>query len=332
MQSALQAVQQMYNENLGGRLKKLEEPYETSFPNSQAFVVRIDGVAFSSFTSGIVKPFDVRLKDAMVAVTKDLAAKFTPCLAYHHSDEISLVYAAAMPTENDMFDDNGVRILKHVEDEAVEKVASDQSKIRKKRVVQREHMYSGRIQKLASVISSYASARLNYHLAQYDWSDRVPKVRERMMGHEAYFDGRVVPVPDLKTATECIFWRSNFDGFRNSISGIAQYHFKHSELQNKNLTQLLDMLSSKNVNVMETYGPKFLFGTWIKKEEYEVPVSELNLAPETAKHVGNQGVVVRRRFRTGSFNWADYSEEERIKFVASKYWPTGEGCPPKDMI
>ncbi|KAJ3025001.1 UNVERIFIED_CONTAM: hypothetical protein HDU68_007573 [Siphonaria sp. JEL0065] len=331
MQSALSAVQQMYNDDLGGRLKKLEAPYEASFPDSQPFVVRIDGVAFSTFTSGIVKPFDHRLKDAMVSVTKDLAVKFNPCLAYHHSDEISLVYAAAMPEKGDVYDDNGNKVVK--QEEEVEEERAVGAKTKKRRVVKKEHMYSGRIQKLASVISSYASARLNYHLAQHDWSDRSTKVQQRMTGHEAYFDGRVVPLPDLKTATECIFWRSNFDGFRNSVSGIAQHHFRHSELQNKNLPQLLELLSTKNVNVMQTYGPKYLFGTWIKKEEYEVPVHELNLSAEAAKHVEDKGSVIRRRMRTGCFNWADYSEESRIRFVACKFWPKEEdGGPPKEPL
>ncbi|ORY40140.1 hypothetical protein BCR33DRAFT_719544 [Rhizoclosmatium globosum] len=331
LKSALAAVTTMYTNDVGGRLKKIEDSFDAAPVSPESpFVVRIDGVAFSTFTHGIVKPFDFRLKDALVNTTLDLAAKFQPLLAFHHSDEISLLYPAANPLPSDTYDDNGVLVTPDTNPPA-----EDPSKKRRK-VNTKVHMYSGRIQKLASVISSYAAARFNYHLATYDWSDLSDKVRARMMGHEAYFDGRVVPVPDLKTAMECIYWRSNFDGFRNSVSGIAQHHFTHKELHSKNLTHLLDMLATKNVDVFETYGPKYLFGTWIKKETYHITQRELDLPPEAlalAKQKGSLDTpIVRKRYRAGCFNWAEYTEEERLQFVASKFWPEGERAPPKGEI
>ncbi|KAJ3091234.1 hypothetical protein HK100_007224 [Physocladia obscura] len=331
--TALAAVASKHTHELGTRLKALEAvaappPVAASTP----YVIRIDAVGFSVFTTGIAKPFDSRLKDAMVATTIDLVTKFQPIMAYHHSDEISLVYPAAMPAPNDSYSDSGEKIDPSVSI-VTEELSKDKRSKRVKTLPDKTHLYSGRIQKLASVVSSYASARLNFHLSTFDWEDCSLKVKERMKGHEAYFDGRVCPLPDLYTAMECIFWRSNFDGFRNSVSGIAQNYFKHSQLQNKNLPQLLEMLSSHhNIDVYEKYGPKYLFGTWIKKEEYTISLDQINLPPEALKHRKSDEPIVRRRFRSGSFNWADYSEEDRVKFLAAKTWPVYQNSPPMDPI
>ncbi|KAJ3223441.1 hypothetical protein HDU81_009200 [Chytriomyces hyalinus] len=330
--SALESLQSMYTQELGPRLKAIEDASDAPpVPASKPFVIRADGVAFSTFTRGLVKPFDYRLKDAMVATTVDLMARFQPLCAYHHSDEISLIYPAAMPDPLDNYDENGVLIpVMDVDSTDSTPLSDTTNKNKKQKHVEKTHMYSGRVQKLASVVASYASARLNYHLSLYDWSDRPDHVAARMKGHEAYFDGRVVPLPNMASAMDCIFWRSNFDGFRNSVSGIAQFHFSHSELQGKNLRQLLEMLKTKNVDVMETYGPKYLFGTWIKKELYTVSKDELE--PEIAKRLADGAVVVRKRFRTGSFNWADFSAQDRVRFVAAKTWPTYAVAPPKDDL
>ncbi|KAJ3067947.1 hypothetical protein HDU98_008873 [Podochytrium sp. JEL0797] len=319
LQSALAALHQMHTVELGATLKAMESLADPpAAPPGQPFIVRIDGVAFSTFTSGIAKPFDARLKNAMVDTTKDLVAKFNPLLAFHHSDEISLVYPAAVPSPLDPY--------------ASDPSDSTPQPSKKRKSAEKTHMYSGRIQKLASVVSSYASARLNFHLSRCDWSDRPANVQQRMKAHEAYFDGRVVSLPDLKTATDCIYWRSNFDGFRNSVSGIAQHHFKHSELHGKNLTQLLDLLATKKIDVLETYGPKYLFGTWIKKETYTVSHEDLNLSEEAMKHIKKDVAVVRKRVRTGCFDWSEYTEDERIRFLAAKFWPEGEGAPPKEPL
>ncbi|KAI8612171.1 tRNAHis guanylyltransferase-domain-containing protein, partial [Chytriomyces sp. MP71] len=295
------------------------------------FVVRVDGVSFATFTGGLVKPFDRRLKHAMVAATIDLATKFQPVLAYHHSDEISLVFLAAQPPPTDTYGNDAVPSAVAPQEHSASAVTKAPKRI-KPDADMKTHTYAGRVQKLASVVAAYASVRFNYHLSRHDWSDRDEKVRARMTGHEAYFDGRVVPVPDVTTAMDCIFWRSNFDGFRNSVSGIAQHHFKHTQLQNKNLPQLLDMLAGLNINVMDTYGPKYLFGTWVKKESYFVKAKDLDLPPEALKRLAPDSLVSRRRVRTGSFNWADYSAEERTKFLAAKFWPDDERAPPKDDL
>jgi hypothetical protein len=68
-----------------------------------------------------------------------------------------------------------------------------------------------------------SSARFNYHLThpanQFD--DLHEQTRYRLLGGEGHFDARVVPCPDHSVLVDTIFWRSNFDAFRNSISQIS---------------------------------------------------------------------------------------------------------------
>ena len=53
------------------------------------------------------------------------------------------------------------------------------------------------------------------------FSDLSEKTRHRILGGEGHFDARVVPCPNHSTLVDTIFWRSNFDAFRNSICQIS---------------------------------------------------------------------------------------------------------------
>jgi tRNA(His) 5'-end guanylyltransferase len=280
--SAQAAVLAMHENGVGEKLKTLERSADTfTLPPNVPFVIRLDGVSFSKFTKGLVKPFDRRLTEAMVETTKDLVLRFTPVTGYTCSDEISLVFSAASgPSET------------------------------------ATHLYNGRAQKLSSVTASFAAARLNFHLNKHEWSDLLPVVQERMRGHIAFFDGRVIPTPDERTAMECIFWRSNFDSLRNAISLICGAHFTQKEMHGRGLTGQLKMLESKEVKPFESFSSQCIFGTWVKREQYCMH-DAVNI--KTGEAV--DGPVTRTRLRIGSFNWADWSAEERTAFVIDKYWP-----------
>lgn len=80
------------NDSLGDRMK-LYEGIETSqqFMPTLPIVVRLDGRSFSSYTSGMDKPFDPRMAGAMIETTKELVAETNAVIGYTQSDEISLV-------------------------------------------------------------------------------------------------------------------------------------------------------------------------------------------------------------------------------------------------
>jgi tRNA(His) 5'-end guanylyltransferase len=83
-------------------------------------VARLDGRAFSSFTKGLARPYDIRMSAAMVETTKYLVATTGALIGYCQSDEISLLY--------------------FVEADGVE-----------------DYAFSGRFQKLTSILASTAS-------------------------------------------------------------------------------------------------------------------------------------------------------------------------------
>jgi hypothetical protein len=40
--------------------------------------------------------------------------------------------------------------------------------------------------------------------------------------------------------------------------------------------------------------------------------------------------VMRSQIRVGSFNWGEYTDDERRAFILAKYWDDGSRAPPKD--
>ncbi|KAI8825019.1 tRNAHis guanylyltransferase-domain-containing protein [Fimicolochytrium jonesii] len=325
--TAHDALYSMYATGLADKIKVIEKNLDPLVPNDKPYVIRLDGVAFSTFTKGIVKPFDVRLTEAMVNTTVDLVQRFNPVLGYTQSDEISLVFPAT-PVSDSVIpeeDEDKVDETEGGEGGSNKRRHKASSKLKKSHNVQpQQHMYNGRLQKLASVPASYAAARLNYHLSRANWDDLKEPVRERMLGGAAFFDGRVVSIPDTETAMECIFWRSNFDGFRNCISTIGNAYFSPKEMHKKGMKEQLQMLATKNVSPFRDFAPRHLYGTWVKRAQFTLHGF---VNPKTGKPVGP---VLRTRVVIGSFNWADYTPEQRVSFTFAKLWP--DDGPPKDAI
>lgn len=83
----------MSNDDLGDRMK-LYEGIEASrkFIPLLPVIARIDGRAFHSFTRGMERPFDTRLREAMVNTALWLVKHTGAKLGYTQSDEITLVW------------------------------------------------------------------------------------------------------------------------------------------------------------------------------------------------------------------------------------------------
>lgn len=151
-------------EEMAHRIQALQTVYEPTLPANQPYVLRLDGVAFRNYTAGMRKPFDPRLTRAMNLTTRDLMERCAARTGYCQSDEISLVFA---PETTPM-----------------------------------QIMYAGRVQKIASVMASWAAARFNWHISQVDWSDVDEMVRRRAASGLAVFDARVFATPDDIMAAE----------------------------------------------------------------------------------------------------------------------------------
>ena len=90
-------------------------------------IVRLDGKSFHTFTKGLARPYDARLHDLFVSVTKKLVEESHATIGYTQSDEITLIID---PTVNDVY-------------------------------------YGWRVQKIVSILTSVATAHFNSMLPLY---------------------------------------------------------------------------------------------------------------------------------------------------------------------
>lgn len=80
----------MTNDSLGDRMKRYEAVSTAFFPRRVPLIVRVDGRAFHTLTSGMKKPFDPGLIEAMVHGALCVASDMQGfCAAYVQSDEAS---------------------------------------------------------------------------------------------------------------------------------------------------------------------------------------------------------------------------------------------------
>lgn len=83
----------MSKDDLGDRMK-LYEGVESDrrFMPLLPIVARLDGRGFSRFTKGMDRPFDLRMSNAMIEVTRKLVEETGARAGYTQSDEISLLW------------------------------------------------------------------------------------------------------------------------------------------------------------------------------------------------------------------------------------------------
>ena len=95
------------------------------------------------------------------------------------------------------------------------------------------------VQKMASVSASIATACFNQQWAE--------ETRGGILsGRLAMFDSRVFVVP-REEVVNYFYWRQR-DATRNSVSGLAQSAISHTELQNKNVGQMTEMLRKRGIH------------------------------------------------------------------------------------
>lgn len=240
--------------SLGSRMKDLEKDVEKAYlDTSQVIIARLDGRSFSKFTKTMNKPFDDNFAACMKETAKQLITAFNPDVAYVQSDEITLIW---MP--------------KNIPDTNTT-------------------MFSGRIQKLCSVLSGAASVAFFKTLLTYlpDFTDGIP-----------HLDCRVWNTNE-KDAYASLVWRQR-DCIKNSISMAAHVLYPTSGLHKKSGEQKIKMLLSKGVNWYD-YDPHYKYGTFFRKREELVPLTPEQLAkiPEKYRPTGPVPRSVIKEFQPG---------------------------------
>lgn len=142
-----------------------------------------------------------------------------------------------------------------------------------------EFPFDGRFQKMESLLAAYSTAFFNKKLAEYlpEKSNELP-----------IFDARAFVVPNLMEAYHAILWRQQ-DATKNAISMAAQSMFSHKALQNKNSSEMQEMMwQAYDVNFND-YPPFFKRGTFVRRVKRERMLTEAELAaiPEVHRPTGS---------------------------------------------
>ena len=119
------------------------------------------------------------------------------------------------------------------------------------------------LQKIVSVSSSIATLAFNKHFQEVS-SGEEPYCRKY---NRATFDSRAFVIPK-EDVCNYFLWRQQ-DATRNSILGIGQHYFSHSELQGKSCEKVQDMLlleKGVNFNFFDIWKKR---GSTIIKQEHE---------------------------------------------------------------
>ena len=212
------------NDELGKRMKEFyEQVPKYRLMRRTPVAIRIDGKAFHTFTRGFQKPFDEVLIKAMQETMKYLCENIQGCvLGYTQSDEITLILI-------------------------------DYKKLNS------SAWFDYELQKMCSIAASMATMAFNKYFGEevqkhIDSVDPIfitePEIKlidiyERAREKGAMFDARCFNIPK-EEVTNLLYWRQ-VDAARNSVQMAARAKFSHNECDNKNQSQLQEML-------FQTYG------------------------------------------------------------------------------
>jgi len=226
------------SDDLGCRMKAYEAVEAARRLDAQLPIyARIDGRAFSTFTRGMQRPFDPSMTAAMIETAKYLLDATQARISYTQSDEISLVWLAEAPG-SDVF-------------------------------------FSGRVQKMVSVLASMSAARF-VSVIPAEYRDRLP-----------HFDARVFQLPSKEAAANTLLWRA-MDARKNAIGTLARSRFPATTLHGKHQPAVLAMLAGAGVDFEADYPASVRLGTFIRRKLTERPLSDEELAriPQSRRPTG----------------------------------------------
>lgn len=211
----------MSNDSLGDRMKSYEDSYRISLPIRMPVILRVDGKAFHTYTRGCKKPIDQGLVECMNLTAKALCENIQGAkLAYVQSDEISIL-------------------------------------INNYETIDTQPWFENNLQKMVSISSAVASVTFtenswkiwgmwhidNGGIRQYTVCD------EPTSGYTtkpAFFDARAFVLPKEDVANYFL-WRQQ-DATRNSVQMLARSMYSHKECENKNNSELQELIFRKGVN------------------------------------------------------------------------------------
>jgi len=152
------------------RIKYLEDERNgTNIPVDAFYLVRLGGCSFATFIHGM-ESVHGRIVESIEQTTEDLVHKYHAVTGFCHSDEIVLLF-------------------------------SEESKCDAER--RQLSFHEGNVQKLCSILASYASVCFNKHVSHFDWE---PRFRSRIE-EGVIFECRLIVPRDTKETFNCFSWR-----------------------------------------------------------------------------------------------------------------------------
>lgn len=221
-------------DTLGDRQKSYEKVTDTVLVPKMPYIIRLDGVAFHTFTKGFDEPFDCILSTTMDKTCKSLCEDIPYVVAgYVQSDEITL-------------------LCKYPD------------------IKKSEAWYGGRVSKMQSIAASRVTRYFDKHLRETIeenlYSMNVEKaVKLRMKFNKAEFDCRVFNIPEWDLLNNLI-WRQN-DCIRNSIQSIGQCVYSAKELNEVSMDELKYMLAKAEGIIWEDIDPRYKYGALYLKDK-----------------------------------------------------------------
>lgn len=96
--------------SIGDRMKDYENVTRTHLYRRTPVIIRLDGKAFHTFTRGMKKPYDEKMSEVMLEVTKFLVDEVQGAeMGYTQSDEISLFLRDYTRFESESWFDNNIQ-------------------------------------------------------------------------------------------------------------------------------------------------------------------------------------------------------------------------------
>jgi len=209
------------DKSLGNRMKEYENLTRFKLSKEYPMIIRLDGNAFHTFTKGFKRPFDNILRTSLEATAKYLLEKIPGSqLAYHQSDEISIL-------------------------------------VTNYQLSNREPWFDNNINKIISITASMATLEFNRVFSQKvieagdekDGEKDISAIRYLAAKKGATFDSRALILPKEEVVNYFI-WRQQ-DAIKNSISMVAQSLFSHKSLQGVNGLQMIQRMKDEKDIIYE---------------------------------------------------------------------------------
>lgn len=256
--------------SLADRMKAYEAVEASrKLSSSQPVIARLDGRKFSKFLRRFETPFDVRFTDAMADTCKALVEETQALFGYVQTDEISLVWYLGDDVDPDH----------HL-------------------------LFDGRIQKLCSVLSGFASASfVSALLARCD-----AEMHEGILKARPHFDARIWNVPDKTEAANYILWRA-FECEKNAISAFARHWLSAEQMKGLDGEAQLAAALQAGSPSFDNVRAEDRYGRYCKKvlDTRALTARELSLIPETHRPADELSVC-RTRMVVGPFLTRELSE------------------------